>query len=85
MVIQVKNSLLGHLINFILSLIYLYGSLFSSMTALNIKLKNIFLLNPKIILPLFPFTKMLLISITGSLWTLKALFLHHHKTIHIFL
>ena len=46
MVIRVKNSLLRHLTNFILSRIYLYGSLFSSMTALNVKLINIFLLNP---------------------------------------
>ena len=55
MVIQVKNSLLGHLINFISSLIYLYGSLSSFMIALNVKLINISLLNPKMFLLLFLF------------------------------
>ena len=85
MVIPVKNSLLRHLTNFILSLIYLYGSLFSSMTAMNVKLINIFLINPKTFLLLFLFTRVLLTSTTGSPWTLKALFLHLLKTTPIFL
>ena len=85
MVIRVKNSLLVHLTKFILSLIYLYGSLISSMTALNVKLINNFLLNPKTFLLLFLFTRVLLTSTTGSPWTLKALFLHPLKTTPIFL
>ena len=80
MVILVKNSLLRHLINFILSLICLYGSHFSSMTALNVKLINIFLFNPKTFLLLFLFMRVLLTSTTGSPWTLKAQFLHLLKT-----
>ena len=70
---------------YFISLIYLYGSPFSSTTALIVKLQNIFLLNLKIFLLPFLFTRVQFTSTTGSLWTLKALFLHHLKTTPIFL
>ena len=64
---------------------FLYGSLFSFMFALNVKLINTFLLNLKEFLLLSLLMRKLLTSTTGFLWILKVLYLHHLKIIHIFL